>query len=54
MVVSGAQHNDLIFFTLQSDHRNKPSYHLSLYKATTVLLTIFSVLQNKFSGLNYL
>lgn len=32
------------FYTLQNDHHNKSSYHLSLYKAITVLLIIFPVL----------
>ena len=46
MLAPGAYLMIQYFYTLQNDHLDKPSYHLSLYKVITILLTVFSMLQH--------
>lgn len=43
-LVPGVQHRDSIFLYITNDHNGKSSYHLSLYKVITILLTAFPML----------
>ena len=56
ILVSAVQHNDIMIqrlCTLQNDHHDKSSYHLSPCKVNTVLLTVLPMLYITSSWLIY-